>query len=136
MSGAKTAATVLIIDDEADFRNLISWRLERGDVFRVLMAEDGQTGIQMAREHHPDVILTDYSMPHMNGYEVLEALHADLATRHIPVILLSALGSEQKATESISHGAVSHLEKWSDAKVLMEEINRALAKHRQTHPSE
>ncbi len=125
----------MLIDDEADFRNVIRWRLEREGHYNVLVAPDGQTGVVLAMEHHPDVILTDFTMPRMNGHEVLQALRANPQTKHIPVILLTSLGSEQKVADSIAMGAACHVEKWADSKTLLGEVSLAFSKHRQVHPA-
>ncbi len=129
------AGTVLLIEDEADFRNVMRWRLEKEGHYKVLDAADGQSGIAMAIQHHPDVILTDYTMPRMNGHEVLQALRANQQTEHIPVILLTSLGSEQKVADSLAFGAACHVEKWADSKILLKEVQVAIVKHRQFHPS-
>jgi CheY-like chemotaxis protein len=74
-------------------------------------------------------------MPRMNGHEVLQALRANPQTKHIPVILLTSLGSEQKVADSMTLGAACHVEKWADSKVLLGEVKMALQKHRQLHTS-
>ncbi len=130
-----SAGTVLLIEDEADFRNVMRWRLEKEGHYKVLDASDGQSGVAIAIQHHPDVILTDYTMPRMNGHEVLQALRANPQTEHIPVILLTSLGSEQKVADSLAFGAVCHIEKWADSKTLLEEVRVAISKHRQVHLS-
>ena len=125
--------TILLIDDEADFRNVIAWKLERGGQYKVMKATDGASGVALAKQHHPDVILTDFTMPQMNGHDVLRHIRADPGTKDIPVIVLTSLGAEQKMADSMNLGATCHVEKWADSKILLEEIKTAIAKHRAAH---
>ena len=83
-------ARVLVIDDGAEARELYSAYLEYHG-FLVDTAEDGLTGLSKARATHPDAIVLDYSMPRMDGGQVLEFLRADEGTRGIPVLMLTAV---------------------------------------------
>lgn len=83
---------VLVIDDEPGFLNLMQVILERAG-HEVLFAEHGAEGLEMARKHHPDVILLDEMMPGMSGGEVCTRLKSDPATRDIPVVIHSAAPS-------------------------------------------
>ena len=126
--------SVLLIDDEADFRNVVAWRLQREGSFKVMMAENGQAGLLMAKQQHPDVVVTDFTMPDMTGHQVLKQLRGLPATADIPVILLTSHGGNDQINESLKLGAVCHVEKWSDGQVLLEEIKLAIARHRTAHP--
>ncbi len=85
---ASGAGTVLVVDDEAPAReNLARFLAEEG--FRTLTAGDGIAGLRLARQVHPDVILLDVIMPHMDGWTVLQKLKADALLADIPVILLT-----------------------------------------------
>ncbi|HEX9779774.1 MAG TPA: response regulator [bacterium] len=134
MTTPASSGTVLLIDDEEDFRKVIAWRLEREGNYRVLTAPDGPAGLVLASQHHPDAVLVDFTMPKMNGHAVLKSLKDDSGTKDIPVIMLTSMGEEQKVAESISLGAMSHMAKWSDAKQLLDEVKMAVARHRAAHP--
>ena len=82
------AATVLVIDDDAAVRDLMQRSLTK-DGFRVEVATDGRTGLEMARNLKPAVITLDVMMPGMDGWAVLTALKADPATADIPVVMLT-----------------------------------------------
>jgi DNA-binding response OmpR family regulator len=84
-----SAKRILCIDDEPEMIDLIRLILERRD-FVVLGAEGGQAGLQAVRESPPDLVLLDLMMPDMDGWDVYQHLKADDATRHIPVIIVTA----------------------------------------------
>ena len=104
-----TAATILVIDDEATARDLVTRSLER-EGFRVVGAASGLAGLEAARTVHPDVITLDVMMPGMDGWTVLAALKSDPALADIPVVMLSvvdehhlglALGASEYLTKPI-----------------------------------
>lgn len=83
--------TVLIADDEPHIRHVVSAKLKMAG-FNVLVASNGQDCLNLAREHRPDLIVTDYQMPILSGFEMSQALKQDADTASIPVILLTARG--------------------------------------------
>ena len=84
------AKKLLIIDDEADIREVARASLEIVGGFSVLTAESGRRGIVMAEEHLPDAIILDLMMPEMDGAETLARLKENPKVSHIPVIFLTA----------------------------------------------
>ncbi|MDD5656372.1 MAG: response regulator [Elusimicrobia bacterium] len=80
--------TLLIVDDDPVFRALVGAAV--GGEFRVLEAADGKEGLETARREAPHLILLDLMMPQVSGVEMLRELQSDMATRSIPVILISA----------------------------------------------
>jgi CheY-like chemotaxis protein len=80
---------ILIVEDNEMNRDMLSRRLERRG-FEVVMAVDGDEGVAMARTELPDLVLMDMSLPVMNGWEATQAIRADTATAHLPVIALTA----------------------------------------------
>jgi CheY-like chemotaxis protein len=86
--------TVLVIDDEANARDLVARGLTR-EGFRVELASDGKSGLELARQLKPDVITLDVMMPGMDGWAVLRALKSDPETASIPVIMLTIVDDEQ-----------------------------------------
>jgi CheY-like chemotaxis protein len=90
---------ILLVEDNAMNRDMLSRRLERKE-FEVVIAVDGQAGINMATSESPDLILMDLSLPVIDGWEATRQIKADPATQLIPVIALTAhamVGDEQKA---------------------------------------
>lgn len=82
---------ILIIDDEKDFCRMVKLNLERTKQYEVLFATDGRSGIEIARNRKPDLILLDIRMPGMSGGEIAEELLDDPSTSTIPIIFLTAL---------------------------------------------
>jgi CheY-like chemotaxis protein len=91
---APFGSTVLVIDDEANARELIARALGK-EGFRVELAADGRTGLELARKLKPQAITLDVMMPRMDGWAVLSALKADPATAGIPVIMLTVVDEKQ-----------------------------------------
>jgi len=93
---------ILMVEDNEMNRDMLSRRLERKG-FDVVMAVDGQAGVNMAQSEKPDLILMDMSLPIIDGWEATRRIKADPATKDIPVIALTAhamAGDEQKALEA------------------------------------
>ncbi|HEV7239225.1 MAG TPA: response regulator [Thermoanaerobaculia bacterium] len=95
-------STILIVEDNEMNRDMLSRRLERRG-YAVLLAVDGENGIDMARANVPDLILMDMSLPVMDGWEATRRLKGDAALKHIPVIALTAhamANDREKALEA------------------------------------
>jgi CheY-like chemotaxis protein len=93
---------VLIVEDNEMNRDVLSRRLVRRG-FKVLLAVDGSNGLTMAQREEPDLILMDLGLPEPDGWECARRLKADVTTRHIPIIALSAhamVGDRQKALDA------------------------------------
>ncbi len=118
---------VLVIDDSADILVVISEYLSMFG-FTPYVAEDGRTGIQMAKQHHPDLIICDVTMPTMDGYETLTALRQDEATATIPFIFLSGAADKINMRKGMDLGADDYLTKPFTHKELMAAVNARLEK--------
>ena len=93
---------ILLVEDNEMNRDMLTRRLERKG-FEVVIAVEGQAGIDMASSSNPDIILMDLSLPVIDGWEATRQIKADPATQAIPVIALTAhamAGDEQKALEA------------------------------------
>lgn len=100
----------MVVEDEAHIRRVLEYNLKL-DGFEVYLAEDGATGLKLARENNPDVILLDWLMPVMNGLRVLAELKTDGSTEHIPVFMLTAKGMLNDVTQAIEMGADDYITK-------------------------
>jgi two-component system KDP operon response regulator KdpE len=98
---------VLAVDDEAGILRLIKLELSTQG-FRVVTAENGESGLRMAEEHRPDIVLLDIVMPDMTGLEVMRKLRE---RTNIPVILLTAKGSDADKVRGLEMGADDYLPK-------------------------
>jgi len=102
--------TVLMIDDDRVL--LTGWKIRLcASGFAVCTAADGMTGLELARGHHPDVILLDVRMQGMDGFEVCRALKADPNLAAIPVVFMSANVIEEARRQAIDAGAADFLPK-------------------------
>jgi len=107
---APIAATVLIVDDDPVIAMMYGLSLERAG-YRVLSAKNGVAGLELVGTAHPDLILLDVRMPVMDGIEVLTRLAADVATRDIPVVMLSNYSESAVVKQTLSLGAKQYLVK-------------------------
>ncbi len=102
--------TVLVIDDAKDLIELVRFNLEKS-AFDVLSASDGRSGLTIASEHAPDLILLDLMMPGMDGLEVCRHLREDPRTRHIPIVMLTARAEEADRIVGLELGADDYVTK-------------------------
>jgi len=85
---------------------MLSRRLQRRG-YCVVTAEDGEKGLSLARSEAPDIILMDISLPAMDGWEVTRLLKANMSTRHIPIIALTAHAMVSDRNKAIAAGAMT-----------------------------
>jgi signal transduction histidine kinase/DNA-binding response OmpR family regulator/streptogramin lyase len=108
--------TILIVEDNVELRNYLKNELKKE--YKVLVAENGQVGLELALQKLPDLILTDVIMPVMNGLELCKSIKADLKTSHIPLMMLSAKVLVKDRLEGIDSGADMYLSKPFDMDIL------------------
>jgi len=101
--------TVLVVDDNPDIRFYISNHLK--NQFRVLEADSGISGVELAEKHLPDLIISDVMMPGMDGIEMVGKLKSNRETDSIPIIFLTARASERQKVEGIGTGVDDYLTK-------------------------
>ena len=120
---------ILVVDDNESNRNMLSRRLMRQG-HTVKLAENGLQALEMLRAEDFDLVLLDVMMPEMDGYQVLEHLHADDKLRGLPVIMISALDQLDTVVKSIELGAEDYLPKPFKPVVLRARIGACLEKKR------
>lgn len=113
-------ATVLIVDDNADMRAYLHTLLL--DRYYVIEAADGQSGLKLAVESVPDIVVSDVMMPVMDGLTFCTRLKQHEATSHIPVLMLTARSSEQQHIEGLQTGADAYMTKPFSADLLLANI--------------
>jgi two-component system cell cycle response regulator DivK len=121
----EAGALVLIADDAQDIRELVSTYLT-GHGFRVETVADGLAAFERAVERRPDVILMDFAMLPVNGWEATERLKRDPLTSHIPVIALTAFTEQPDRNRAMQAGCESFVSKPFDLDILLAEIRRVL----------
>lgn len=117
--------TILLVEDNEMNRDMLTRRLERKG-YRVITAPDGVQGNALARSESPDLILMDMSLPVMDGWEATRLLKGDRATRHIPVIALTAHALATDRVKAIQAGCDDYDTKPVDFARLQEKINSLL----------
>ncbi|MEL7042049.1 MAG: PleD family two-component system response regulator [Pseudomonadota bacterium] len=103
-------ASILVVDDIEANRRLMQAKLE-AKYYTVFLAADGEGAIESAIRHQPDIVLLDVMMPGMDGYEVCRRLKSNLSTRHIPIIMLTALTDKDDRLRGLEAGADDFLSK-------------------------
>ena len=119
------SARILVVDDIETNRRLLEARLT-AEYFDVLMAPDGPTCLDLARSEKPDVILLDIMMPGMDGFETCRRLKADPETRHIPVVMVTALDQRSDRIRGLEAGADEFLTKPVDDVALFARVRSLL----------
>jgi two-component system chemotaxis response regulator CheY len=115
--------TILTVDDSASMRMLLKVSLS-AQGFKIEGAEDGVHGLERMKEVNPDLLITDINMPHMDGFELIEAVRALPQFRGTPILVLSTEFSDEKKTRARTAGATGWITKPFDADKLGAAIRR------------
>ncbi len=116
---------ILLVEDNEMNRDMLSRRLERKG-HEVLIAVDGQAGVDMASSENPDIILMDLSLPVLDGWEATRLIKADSATQKIPVIALTAHAMKEDEQKARDAGCDDYDTKPVNLNRLLEKINAQL----------
>ena len=113
--------TVLLVDDNEELLQILNSLFS--PAYHVLLASNGKEGLEKARSERPDIIVSDIMMPEMSGTEMCLKIKNDFDICHIPVILLTALGSAEQSIEGLQRGADDYISKPFNARVLLARCN-------------
>ncbi|NOZ07637.1 MAG: response regulator transcription factor [FCB group bacterium] len=116
---------ILIVDDEKDIRNLVSFNLKKAG-FQTLLASDGEKAIRETRTHYPDLIVLDLMLPGINGHDACRVLKGDPKTSKIPILMLTARGEEADIIKGLEIGADDYVTKPFSPKVLVARVKALL----------
>jgi len=103
-------AKVLIVEDQQSLANQLAEKL-RSEGFTVMTAADGEDGLEKVRTEHPDLIVLDIMLPKLDGLSLCRIIRRDAATAHIPIIMLTARGSEVDKIVGLESGADDYVVK-------------------------
>lgn len=120
--------TVLIIDDEEDIREILEYNLKK-EGFTVHTAQDGISGIELAKALLPDIILLDVMMPEMDGIEVCEILRNNVETKNLRICFLTARSEDYSQIAGLDAGADDYVAKPIKPKVLISRIKALLRRN-------
>ena len=124
----KTSYTVLVIEDEPDIRELVEFNLKKYD-YNVLLANNGEKGLNDARSYEPDLILLDLMLPGIQGIDVCRVIKSGENIKSIPIIILSALGQEEDIVLGLEAGADDYVSKPFSLDVLNARIKTVLRRY-------
>ena len=120
---------VLIADDDADIRDLVAFKLEQANLDVVAVA-DGVAALEAARQHRPQLVVLDVSMPGMSGLDVCRMLRADPDTRDMLIVLLTARVQEQDVEGGFTAGADDYVTKPFSPRELVSRVQALLSRAR------
>jgi len=115
---------ILIIDDDPDIRDVLN--LSLSEHYTISQATNGKEGLEMVKIKNPDLIITDYNMPVMNGPEFCRLLRRDILLRHLPVIMLTGKSETRDMVTGIESGADDYLVKPFEPETLLARIRMIL----------
>jgi len=122
----------LIVDDFSTMRRVMLALLKDIGFERAEVAEDGAVALEMLRKSKFDFVITDILMPNMNGFELLTAIKADEALRHLPVLMVTAEARKDDIVRSMQSGAAGYIVKPFTKPTLEERVRKILEKHSAT----
>ena len=115
---------VLIIDDDPDIRDVLN--LSLSEHYTIFAAANGKEGLEMVKAKNPDLIITDYNMPVMNGPEFCRQLRHDILLRHLPIIMLTGKSETKDMVTGIESGTDDYLVKPFEPETLLARIRMIL----------
>ncbi|MDX1530561.1 MAG: response regulator transcription factor [Rhodothermales bacterium] len=126
-----TSGTVLLVDDEEDLLDLLSYTLER-EGYTVVTAQDGAEGFKLAQEARPDLVVLDIMMPKMDGIELCQRLREDARLRLTPILMLTAKSEEGDEIVGLEAGADDYLPKPVSPRLLVSHVRALLRRSERT----
>lgn len=117
---------LLLVEDDPDTRWIMN-EVFKEQLFDVTLAENGLEGVQKVYEELPDVIVADLMMPKMSGLELVQKLKSDPRTQNIPILILTAAGTDENEVLSFGHGVDDFVAKGSDIKILLARVQRLVS---------
>jgi CheY-like chemotaxis protein len=125
MESAAMAKTILLVDDSAMICHIVS-QILKDCGYKVLVARNGQEGVELAKKHNPNLIIMDVEMPVMNGIDATIKIRSEPGTAQTPVIIFTSLSSEEDITRAKEAGCKGFLGKPICKAALKNEVEKAL----------
>ncbi len=117
--------TILVVEDDAAIRRILEYQLQKAG-YHVLTAEDGETGLSVARGNAPDLILLDVMLPRLDGHEVCRRIRQDYKISQTPIIMLTARSSVKDRVAGLAQGANDYLMKPYDQEEMLVRVKNTL----------
>jgi two-component system response regulator MprA len=116
---------ILVVEDEPQLAESLEARLQL-EGFHVVKAADGKEGVDQARTHQPDLVIMDLMLPKVNGFDACKMIKADGRTKHIPVLVLTALQTLGDTNDAFDSGADDFLAKPCTGEKLLAKVRKLL----------
>jgi CheY-like chemotaxis protein len=131
----KGTPTILLVEDFDDTRLMMKmWLVKNG--YRVLEAETGEEGVEMAQRERPDLIIMDMMMPGMNGLDATQLIRQDRALRRTPIVAVSAYGADEYRSIALEAGCNEYVSTPFEPRTLADLIESLLIRENQAHANE
>jgi DNA-binding response OmpR family regulator len=119
---------VLVVEDDRSIQMVLELVLTRVSKSQVLLASDGKQGLEAIFQQKPDLVLLDLMLPGIDGFEICQQAKANEATRHIPIIFLTAQPQPSAVARAMALGAAGYIVKPFDPIKIIDQINEALSR--------
>ena len=116
---------ILVVEDDAAIRRILEYQLHKAG-YEVITAEDGETGLFLARKHQPDLVLLDVMLPRLDGHEVCRQIRQDFKISQTPIIMLTARSSVKDRVAGVAQGANDYLMKPYDQEEMLVRVKNTL----------
>ena len=130
---ASEKPTVLIVEDNEDMRQFIRYILS--DDYNLIEAENGEEGFEVAKKHLPDVVISDVMMPKTDGFDLCQLIKTNVATNHIPVILLTVYALDEQKQVGFESGADAYIAKPFNIKLLKTRVRKLIENRKKIRES-
>ena len=130
---ASEKPTVLIVEDNEDMRQFTRYILS--DDYNLIEAENGEEGFEVAKKHLPDVVISDVMMPKTDGFDLCQLIKTNVATNHIPVILLTAYALDEQKQVGFESGADAYIAKPFNIKLLKTRVRKLIENRKKIRES-
>lgn len=119
---------ILTVDDSATMRRIIRNSLKAIGYTEVIEAENGQVGLAKIQTENVDFVITDWSMPVMTGLELVQSIRQNPALKHLPILMVTAVGQKDEIVQAVSAGVNGYIVKPFEADTLHQKMQTVLGK--------
>ena len=119
---------ILVVDDFSTMRRIVKNILRQLNFANILEADDGSTALEVLQREKIDMVVSDWNMPKMTGLELLKAVRADDALKHIPFLMVTAEAQQENIIEAVKSGVSNYIVKPFTAETLSQKINQIFSK--------
>jgi len=119
---------ILVVDDFSTMRRIVKNILRQLNFVNIIESDDGSTAREVLQREQRDLVISDWNMPKMTGLELLKALKADDALKHIPFLMVTAEAQQENIIEAVKSGVSNYIVKPFTAETLSQKINQIFSK--------